>query len=71
MPFFLSSADFFKINFKKLYFRNDIKMSNSLFSVNTRRFVGPLFAKVIGVRQNWSVAGKALNESDVYKIVSF
>ena len=38
----LSSADFFqKSTFSKIYFRNTIRVSNSLDPDQTRRFVGP------------------------------
>ena len=48
----LSSADIFKIKvFKKKYFRNTIRVSNGLDSVDPD--LGPkLFAKVISRRQN-------------------
>ena len=38
---FLSSADFFKINFFESSFRNTIRVSNSLASDQARHFVGP------------------------------
>ena len=36
---FLSSADFFKINFLKIYFRNTTRVSNSLDPDQARIFV--------------------------------
>ena len=39
--FFLSSADFFKIKFLKIYLRNKIRVSNSLDPDQARHFVGP------------------------------
>ena len=50
--FLLSSADIFKIkDFKKQYFRNTIRVSNGLDSVDP--YLGPkLFAKAISRRQN-------------------
>ena len=39
---FLSSADFFSITtFSKNYFENSIRLSNSLYPDQARRFVGP------------------------------
>ena len=38
---FLSSADFFKINFFEIFFRNTIRVSNSLDPDQARCYVGP------------------------------
>ena len=41
MGFYLSSADFFKINFPKNSFRNTIRVPNSMDPDQARQNVGP------------------------------
>ena len=55
--FILSSANFFKINFKKKYFRNTrVRLSNRLDTSDLH------FAKVISRQQNPPLVGKELSK---------